>query len=158
MKKKYLIIICIAVIFTIIYACFYYYNSEPEAEEYLLNSVLKNDTTYYLVYTESDLYQIANGLNPADGNYILMNDIHLTSSWQPIGTKKNPFCGSFNGENYCISNIIVESSKNRAFFGYAKNATIENLNLKCKSSHFFPVIGVAFDCEIHNCFTYQSGN
>ena len=145
-------------IFTAISVCLHYFNGEPEAEKYLLNTAVENDKIYYLVYNESDLYQIANGLNPANGNYILMNDIYLTRSWQPIGTQKNPFCGSFNGESYCISNIIVESSKNRAFFGYAKNATIENFTLKCKDSHFFTIIGVAYDCEMHNCFTYQTGN
>ena len=55
------------------------------------------------------------------------------NQWTPIGTEANPFIGTFNGNGYIINNLKIveeEAKEGKAyigFFGYAKNATIENV-------------------------------
>lgn len=67
------------------------------------------------IYTEEELRNI-----DLNGNYVLMNDIELTSAWDPIGTSEiedengvltraaEPFNGVFDGNGYTISNIQYE--------------------------------------------------
>ena len=67
------------------------------------------------IYTEEELRNI-----DLNGNYVLMNDIELTSAWDPIGTSEiedengvltraaEPFNGVFDGNGYTISNIRYE--------------------------------------------------
>jgi hypothetical protein len=93
--------------------------------------------------TEIAPYQIAKVTDlqllmasPADwGKYFIqtanidMQGIAMT----PIGTDPNNFTGSFDGQNYRISNIYIwmPSSSNIGFFGYIKSpANISNIQLK----------------------------
>ena len=54
---------------------------------------------YIPIRTAQELDNIRNNLS---GKYILMNDIDLGEyeNWVPIGTKKQPFSGIFDGNNH----------------------------------------------------------
>lgn len=79
------------------------------------------------IWTETDLRYLADGTWDLDGDYILMADITLTGEWQPIGTKDNPFTGTFNvsnnGEtNYKIYNLRISGDYTYAgLFGYVSS-------------------------------------
>jgi hypothetical protein len=55
------------------------------------------------------------------------------TNWEPIGTSRDPFIGSFDGDGHKISNLIINrSGKDIAgLFGYtAAGAMIQNLGLE----------------------------
>lgn len=54
----------------------------------------------------------------------------VTPNWEPIGTKENPFTGTFDGDGKTISNLIVVGEANQGFIGYADTATIKNINIE----------------------------
>lgn len=82
------------------------------------------------IYTVEDLLKMGTYLN---GDFILMNDIDLTSvNWNPIGTNSAPFTGHLDGNGHKISNLTIDTSNytNRSsfgLFGYISFATIEDL-------------------------------
>ncbi len=80
------------------------------------------------IYTVADLQNINTNLN---GNYILMNDIDLSSvsSWVPIGSSSSNFIGSFNGNGHTISNLTITSGDYVGLFGYVVDASIYNLTI-----------------------------
>ena len=61
---------------------------------------------YTPIRTAQELDSIRNNLS---GKYILMNDIDLGEyeNWVPIGTKKQPFSGIFDGNNHSIKNLNI---------------------------------------------------
>ena len=75
----------------------------------------------YKIHTEEELKYIHNHLNY---NYELANDIELTEEWIPIGTKENPFTGSFDGKNHKIVNLKINDStlEYAGLFGYVKDS------------------------------------
>jgi hypothetical protein len=98
------------------------------------------------IYTEIELNDIRddlNGTNPT-GNYILMNDIHLTNAtldeitgWNPIGlinltisgafVIEDAFVGIFEGNGHKITGLHINSTKlYNGLFGYL-NGTVKNL-------------------------------
>ena len=89
------------------------------------------------------LAQIVNGtlstraVTIAEYDLKLAADIDLANhQWTPIGTEENYFKGTFDGNNYTIKNlnvVVTEAKEGKAFigfFGYAKDATIKNLNFE----------------------------
>jgi len=96
-------------------------------------------------------------------------------TWIPIGTKEAPFSGSFDGLNYSISNLVIDSLLNSrinlGFFGYInQNSTVKQLKLAgCKfmGNYFDDSGGIVGQCEggkIQNCsvsgdfeFTIEGG-
>ena len=96
--------------------------------------------------TERDPYQITNAdqlfsiRNELSASYVLVNDINLTDwisdeniqqGWNPIGTQTTPFTGTFDGGNFRIKGLFVNTPQAEAvgLFGYTKEATIRNLIL-----------------------------
>jgi len=88
----------------------------------------------YLIYNESDLRKMAYNVN---AHYKLMSDIRLTNDWVPIGSKENPFTGSFNGNGHKITNLKIQEDYDASgLFGFVsinssnttsfKNLTIES--------------------------------
>lgn len=79
------------------------------------------------------------GVTYAGLTVVLKNDIDLSdlatngadAIWTPIGTKASSFQGTFDGQGHTISNLYIESDSGEDYglFGYAKNATIQNLVL-----------------------------
>lgn len=101
---------------------------------------------YTPIYTAEDLNNIRNDL---DGKFILMNDIDLSvyENWESIGTKDEPFIGLFDGNDYSIKNLKINSEHNTkgtyyfGLFGYLvsnvensviKNVSIENAKINVK--------------------------
>ncbi|MDR0767780.1 MAG: hypothetical protein LBE57_05005, partial [Methanosarcinales archaeon] len=81
----------------------------------------------FVIEDEVDLAAISSNL---DKHFILGQDIVMTQEWTPLGTSGNPFTGSFDGQNYLISNLNMNSpSGDSGLFGYADNATIKNVTL-----------------------------
>ena len=72
------------------------------------------------------------GYNFAGKVVALAADVDLAGAeWTPVGTADNKFCGSFDGKEYTISNLVVENEGNGAMFAYVgANTVIKNLNLK----------------------------
>ena len=101
--------------------------------------------TVYVVDEASDLAwfaQIVNGLTRAETvaeyNFKLTADIDLGNHpWTPIGINDEQYyTGTFDGGNHTIKNLNIvetEAKEGKAyigFFGYAKDATIKNLNFE----------------------------
>jgi filamentous hemagglutinin family protein len=95
----------------------------------------------YMIYSDSDVlgglqyipteslsayYQLANNINAGE-----------TSSWNagagfiPVGNNSTPYSGTFNGNNYTISNLFINlpTTDNVGLFGYTSGAVIENIGL-----------------------------
>ncbi|MBR3917722.1 MAG: hypothetical protein IKJ59_03180 [Clostridia bacterium] len=93
----------------------------------------------YVIKNAVQLDQVRNNLS---GSYILGANIDLSSisNWTPIGTESNPFTGTFNGNGYVVSNVVINVSLNEntltegsaymGFFGYTNGATIVNLGIE----------------------------
>lgn len=66
-----------------------------------------------------------------EGAYFKLGaDINLGGRyWKPVGTRNEPFCGHFDGGGYTVGNYKVSATKYAGLFGYAVNATIENVYL-----------------------------
>ena len=77
------------------------------------------------------LSTLVNAGNDMSGKtFILLNDINMTGTLQPIGNETNPFAGTFDGGGFTISNLNQSTSGEYAgLFGYTDGATIKNLNL-----------------------------
>ena len=95
----------------------------------------------WVIANEEQLRNFASFVNEDEnysGKYIkLKSDITLTKEWAPAGgVTPNAFSGTFDGQNYTISNLKVGSSKNpytgkfAALFSCIKNGTVKNLKLK----------------------------
>lgn len=88
----------------------------------------------YQIYTVDDLLDVADKVQQGDNDIHvqLMDDIDLNNvSWTPLGNATQPFCGTFDGNGFTISNLKVEGqSNNQGFFGYCEGATLQNIVLK----------------------------
>ncbi len=96
---------------------------------------------YIGIYTIDDYKKFFTGEYSLKNNYILMNDLDLSSvqNCTPIGWEINPnyipaFEGIFDGNHYTISNFTInvpESEMNRTvgFFARIDNGTVKNLKI-----------------------------
>ena len=93
----------------------------------------QTDGIFYIA-TGAELAWFASHVN--DGNYdskgVLTADIDLSDfDWTPIGkAKTTAFSGELDGAGHTVSGLYINSSANYSgLFGYANNATIENLTV-----------------------------
>lgn len=118
------------------------------------------------IWTAQDLYNVRNDLT---GNYIQMADIDLSTyqPWTPIGNYDIEFKGSYDGNNYKITNLVLEPTdrKGAGLFGdiyttyEIKNITIENAVINCietveLSTPVYPIgtlAGLFHGGHINNC-------
>ena len=98
------------------------------------------------ISTEDELKKFRDSVN--EGNnyqdwYIyLVNNININENWTPIGKYISedsidniPFEGIFDGKNYTIDGIQIDSTSNGVgLFAYVDNATIKNLKIGKNSS------------------------
>ncbi|MBQ7792091.1 MAG: hypothetical protein IJ367_01175, partial [Clostridia bacterium] len=87
----------------------------------------------YLISTEDQLLLISDGTlpNALNARYHLQNDITVTAdSWKPIGLDNNaPFAGSFYGNGYTISGIVVNTGYSYSGFFGVNNGYINGLRV-----------------------------
>ena len=50
-------------------------------------------------------------------------------NWTPIGTKENPFTGTFDGNGFIAPFLKMPSKNYQGFFGYVKGGKVENLKI-----------------------------
>ena len=99
-------------------------------------------------------------------HYILNENVTLTppapgvSNWTAIGNSLNPFTGSFNGNNYTITNIIINEADTpyHGIFGYINGGKVKNLALEnCDvcvigdSSNIGGIVGRLWGGTVENC-------
>ena len=100
-----------------------------EDELYGLASLLKKETDF-----TNKVIVLGNDIVVNDGTVVEWKDNSFKKlrKWTPIGTSEHPFTGTFDGNNYTISGIYLDSSENgEGLFGYtATGSTIKNLQLK----------------------------
>ena len=66
----------------------------------------------------------------AGQNVYLADDIDLSEieNWTPIGTSTNPFKGTFDGKNFTISDLTINTTTDYAgLFGNAENVVLKNV-------------------------------
>lgn len=127
------------------------------------------------IYTASDLNNIRNDLSR---NYILMNDIDLSSwgNWEPIGSIANDgFTGVFDGNSHQINGLTIEkeiigdsvyvTTDHIGLFSsivnskLVKDVTLSNVNIKITinnervSANIGALAGIAngYPDELYNC-------
>ena len=62
------------------------------------------------------------------GNIDLGN---IKNALTPIGTEKNPFTATYDGQGYAVDGLVIElSAKNVGLFGYTFGATLKNITIK----------------------------
>lgn len=63
---------------------------------------------------------------------VLANDIDLQGAeWEPIGNKEHAFAGTFDGQEYTVSNFkVTEKAGWAGLFGRVQVGTVKNLNVK----------------------------
>lgn len=93
-------------------------------------------------------------------NYILQVDINLNSEeWTPIGTRKVPFTGTFNGNGHIIKNLSIDSQSDYVgLFGYVKSD--EDKSVKSNISGNKITVyhnGIVENLQIKNADVYTTG-
>ena len=99
------------------------------------NTLLINDPEQFSSFATA----VNNGNTFSGINVALGSDIDLNNqSWTPIGTKENPFQGTFDGNEYSISNLKISGLENSIIAGLfgRLNGTVKNLVIdKAEISH-----------------------
>ena len=90
----------------------------------------------YLVATAAQLDNVRNHM---ESHFKQVAHINLGVSpwntgggWQPIGTNVDQFKGSYDGGNFAIRNLTINSpnAERQGLFGYVNNATLANIRLE----------------------------
>ena len=110
----------------------------------------------YKIATAADLLEFAdkvNNKNQTSAWAELTADIDLSSvcskekgNWTPIGNSSNEYTGTFNGQNFKISGLYINSDDNdQGLFGRVNGGTVKNLTVSGSVSgnnHVGGVVGV----------------
>ena len=85
-------------------------------------------TDPFLISNEEGLWEIINDMN---AHYTITDNIFLTKVWTPLGTSTNKFNGTINGDNYTISNLIIDNQTDN-FTGFFRfiSGTINDLKFE----------------------------
>ena len=95
----------------------------------------------YEISTADELKNFATAVNGGiekSAHAKLMNNIDLSSvcskekgNWTPIGTSSKPYSGNFDGNNYTISGLYIDSRANdQGLFGYVgSSGKVQNLSV-----------------------------
>lgn len=88
---------------------------------------------------------------PLNGSYELTNNITLSGEWTPIGTEANTFKGVFNGKNFTISGLTINSSNNYiGLIGILDGGRVENVKFANVSINGGSDVGAAVGRIINN--------
>lgn len=143
------VILCAAVLALSVVVC----AAAPAIREYINMTFLKEDSSarltevpdgYIGIYTAEDLDNVREDLF---ANYILMNDIVITEEdyavggvfeggFEPIGSERTPYHGTFNGNGYVIDGLVINVSEmlddnwsyqNVGLFGKVQRASCDGI-------------------------------
>lgn len=83
----------------------------------------------YTISTASHLLQVRSLLN---SHFIQTDDIDLDEEeWVAIGTEQSPFTGSYNGNEFTISNLFSDSEQSyQGMFGHTSGALLTDITLE----------------------------
>ena len=136
----------------------------------------------YKIFTATQLKNFATAVNDGgekSAHAKLMNDIDLSSvcgaelsngtSWEPIGTsEEKAYTGTFNGQNFKISGLYIDSSDTdyQGLFGYLgtsgdNKGTVQNLTVSGNVSggwHVGGVVGYNNGGTVTGCIFSGSGS
>lgn len=114
----------------------------------------------YTVNNEKGLKNLAELVNngATDINITLNTDLNLTNmEWTPIGTESQPYTGTFDGNNYTITGLTVNQTRNYVGLigcigsdGTVKNVKLENVNITGDGYFVGGVAGTNYG-TIENC-------
>lgn len=94
--------------------------------------ISSDDVTY--INSAQELTELAANSDKWNGNYKLSNNIDLSGiELSPIGSSETPFRGSFDGNGFEISNLVItgdKDSQNIGMFGVICGARLKNITLK----------------------------
>ncbi|MDZ4121784.1 MAG: GLUG motif-containing protein [Candidatus Cloacimonadaceae bacterium] len=98
-----------------------------------------------------------------DAHFVQLVDLDISLSpyatgagWIPIGSVNEPFTGSYNGDGFQISNLMINRMAARqGMFGFAENASFQNINLRdvdiTGSNMIGALLGRGEYCQVINC-------
>lgn len=102
-------------------------------EEVFMETLEFDGTVYYLVFNEAQLRSIGTGEYGLDKDYMQQADIEMSrEEWIPIGTKDEPFTGSYNGNGYEIAGLTMTDpdAELAGLFGAAEGAHLYNITMR----------------------------
>lgn len=134
---------------------------EPYSDVDNVDSWYSDEKTEFEIKTVDELKEFAELVNEgtsfAGKTVKLTADIDLKDeAWTPIGTKENPFKGTFDGGNNTVSNLKVTGENSYVgFFGRMSDATLKNITIKNADVEgkdtVGALIGSGYTGRIENC-------
>ena len=130
-----------------------------------INELEPNEEGIYQIHSAEGL---ANMAKHPDGKFKLLCDIDMQgAAWTPVGTKAEPFTGSFDGDLYSISNLTISQGTDgyTGFFGVNQGEVskllLDGVTIAADSGYVGTLAGEnkgAFDrCEIYSGSMTLSG-
>ncbi len=110
---------------------------------------------YFIQTADIDMYDTINWeLRDHDDN---PNTPDSTVGFKPIGSEENPFTGSYDGQNYYISNLYINRPwETVALFRNCRDSKINNIIIKdasIKGRYAASICGRTDDSEITKCYS-----
>jgi uncharacterized repeat protein (TIGR02543 family) len=107
----------------------------PFTHDTIFSTVIVTAVYFHRIYDAQDLDDIRLDLSSV---YRLMNDVDISHlNWVPIGTEKNPFIGSLDGNGYSIIGLTIDQPyQYTGLFGYVRgpgkitDLTLENVDIE----------------------------
>lgn len=133
----------------------YWYMIDGETRPYLrseYSTIIRNINQLQLMNMNLGAsYSLAN-------NIIYSSDMFTSKGFFSIGNSSSKFTGTFDGNNYTISNLFINrSSDNIGLFGYTNNATISDVGLTnvdiTGNSQTGALVGYNYNSIINNSFS-----
>lgn len=106
----------------------------------------------YVIKTADDLRQVNDNLS---SYFVMENDIMLDGEFASIGNQFEPFCGVFDGQNYCISSLSIQNETQYVGLFAYNTGTIKNLRIENADILGTSCVGAvagANEGTVENCF------
>lgn len=110
----------------------------------------------YQIGTAQELAEFAALVNGGErmANAVITADIDYSGQTEMIGTEKNRFFGTLDGQGHTVTINLVASGKNTALVAYL-SGTVRNLhvsgNIKTDFQHVGGVVGTSIGGIVYNC-------
>ena len=112
----------------------------------------------YQIGTAQELAEFAALVNGGErmANAVITADIDYSGQTEMIGTEKNRFFGTLDGQGHTVTINLVASGKNTALVAYL-SGTVRNLhvsgNIKTDFQHVGGVVGTSIGGIVYNCYS-----